>query len=171
PNRLRAMYEVRAIGDYFVAVGMSRQVFRRHMGHPPWERFDDGVLITNKKKFEIGGFISVDGFGMDEIYAVGHRGEIWMFDGKKWRQIDSPTNLILNCVRCMPSGEVFIGGDGGVMLRGRRNAWKKIKQDVTEEALTSLAGFQDRVYFCTEGGTILALDGNSVEKVKIKKDM
>jgi hypothetical protein len=168
PNRLRTIHEVRAIGEQFVAVGMRRQVFRKHMASTSWEKMDAGVYVTDESK-EIAGFISVDGFSEREIYAVGHRGEIWLFDGEKWTQIESPTNLILNCVRCMPGGDVFICGDAGVILRGRQYSWKQVDQDITADALTSLAGLGDHVYFATEGETVISLYQDSVEVVQAKK--
>jgi len=168
PNRLRTIHEVRAVGEHFIAVGMRRQVFWRHMGNSSWDKIDDGVFVSDEST-DIAGFISVDGFNENEVYAVGHNGEIWIFDGNKWSQIESPTNLILNCVRCMHDGTVLICGDGGVILRGRRNIWTPLNQEITRRAITSLAGLGEEVFFVTEHGSVLALNNNSITSIEIEK--
>jgi len=169
PNRLRTIHEVRAIGEYFFAVGMRRQVFRKHMGSTSWERVDEGVFITNKSK-TIAGFLSIDGFSEKEVYAVGHRGEIWIFDGSQWRQIESPTNLILNCVRCTPQGQVFACGQSGVILSGRGSTWTELKQDITDEMIVSLAALGDRVYFATGDAVLFSLEDGKFHETRIKRN-
>jgi hypothetical protein len=166
PNRLRTMHEVRAIGEGFYAVGMRRQVFRRNVSGGNWQKIDVGVFVPDTSK-EIAGFLSVDGFDESEVYAVGYSGEIWQYNGKTWRKIDSPTNLRLESIRCCPDGRAVACGDAGVILRGRGDSWEVIEQDVTEESILSAACLGDRIYLATEDGTILTLKGKSVKPVKI----
>jgi hypothetical protein len=109
--------------------------------------------------------MSVHGFNESEVYAVGHGGEIWLFNGKKWK-IDSPTNLDLSCVRCTPWGEVFACGAAGVIMWGRADAWEEVEQEVTDETIESLTSLDDRVYFCTEDGLIFSLRNQRFEKIE-----
>jgi hypothetical protein len=164
PNKLRTMHEVRAIGSSFYAVGMRRQVFRRNMSAGPWEKIDSGVFVPDSSK-EVAGFLSIDGFGDDEIYAVGYGGQIWMFDGKTWSQVVSPTNARLECVRCTLEGDVLASGEGGVILRGRKSTWRVLDQDITEEPFTGIAVLKKTAYFATEDGTIVALGNDKFSQV------
>jgi hypothetical protein len=167
PNRLRTLHEVRAIGNGFYVVGMRRQVFRRNITGGGWEKIDQGVFVPDSSR-TIAGFLSVDGFSETEIYGVGYSGEIWMYNGKSWRQIDSPTNARLESVRCVADREVLVCGEGGLILRGRGDAWSEVPQDITEEDLLSLAWLGDTAYFATEDGTVLSLKGNKLSAVNIK---
>jgi photosystem II stability/assembly factor-like uncharacterized protein len=167
PNRLRTLHEVRAIGASFYVVGMRRQVFRRNITGGAWQKIDEGVFVPDSSR-TIAGFLSVDGFGESEIYAVGYSGEIWLYDGKKWRQIDSPTNARLESVRCIDDREVLICGESGLILRGRGDSWSEVPQDETEEDLLSLAWLGDSAYFATEDGTVLTLKSNRIQALNIK---
>ena len=168
PNPLRPIHEVGAIGEHLFAVGLRRQVFRRHMGGGAWEKIDRGAFVGDKSK-QIAGFLSVDGFDENEVYAVGHGGEIWLFNGKKWKQIESPTNLNLSCVRCTPWGSVFACGAAGVILRGRGNTWVQLEQDITDETVESLAALGGSAYFCTEDGAVFVLHNQTFEQIQIDK--
>ncbi|SEW34697.1 hypothetical protein SAMN05428988_4191 [Chitinophaga sp. YR573] len=150
PNNLRTMSEVRAIGDYFVAVGMRRQVYSRKIMNGKWTRLDAGVILE-EDSLEIAGFLSVDGIDDNEIYAVGYRGEIWMRQAKQWQQIDSPVNTRLECVRCGADGTVLICGDNGIVLKGRGTQWKVIQTNETG-TFKSATQFRGQWYVADEEG-------------------
>ena len=56
------------------------------------------------------GFEAIAGFGEENIYAVGWRGEIWQRKDDGWIQRDSPANVILTGVCCTDDGYVYICG-------------------------------------------------------------
>jgi len=155
---------VRAIGDYFVAVGMKRQVYRRKIVKGPWSRFDAGVLLEDSS-LDIAGFLSVDGIGNDEIYAVGYRGEIWMRNAKEWQQINSPVKTRLECVRCGADGTVLICGENGVILKGSKKQWQVVDTKGIKDTFKSAAQFKGQWYVADEEGGLYVVkdDGLHVE--------
>jgi hypothetical protein len=164
PGKLRTMSEVRAIGDYFVAVGMRRQVYRRKIMKGPWSRFDEGVLLE-EKSLDIAGFLSVDGTGNKEIYAVGYGGEIWMYNAKEWQQINSPVKNRLECVRCGADGTVLICGENGVVLKGSQKKWQVVDTKGIKDTFKSVAQLNDQWYVTDEEGGLYIVkdDGLHVE--------
>jgi hypothetical protein len=70
----------------------------------------------------------------------------------------------------MPSGEVFASGSDGLILRGRRDAWIALEQDMTDETIVSIASFGPDVYFATEDAVLLALRGSDLRMVEIEKN-
>lgn len=156
PNRLRTMHEVRAVGQHFYAVGMRRQAFRLPMKGGAWKQVDTGVFVPDSSQ-EVAGFLSVDGFDDNDVYGVGYGGQIWHFDGAKWEQLPSPTNLRLECVRCAPDGRVLICGAQGVVLVGRAADWEILDQTESDDDLLSLAVLGDQVFFASDDSTLLRL--------------
>src|SRR6185503_15317713 len=69
----------RTIEGQVYACGMKRQVYRR-TGERTWK----DVSAPFAKPKEKVGFVAIDGFSRAEIYAVGWKGEIWQYNGKKW---------------------------------------------------------------------------------------
>jgi hypothetical protein len=166
PNKLRPLNDMREINQYVYVAGMRRQVFRCPVNTLRWERFDDSVLVPKTSK-EVAGFLTIDGFSGSEIYAAGYRGQIWYFDGKKWRSIDSPTNLRLEALRCVVGDSVIVVGDEGVILRGRDDRWDVVAQDLTDETFTDVETFQERIFISTEVGVLYELQGDQLVDVDL----
>lgn len=162
PSNLRTMNELRAVGDWFLAVGMRRQVFHRKVAGGAWSRFDAGVLL-DEASLDIAGFLSVDGFGNDEIYAVGYRGEIWLRDAKAWQQIDSPTSVRLECVRRGGDDTVVACGEDGVVVIGRGQQWALVDANGIDSTLKSAVWFKDRWYFADEDGGVFTIGAAGLE--------
>ncbi|BAP55883.1 hypothetical protein THII_1586 [Thioploca ingrica] len=139
--------EVRGIAKgHAYAVGPARTVYRRDAPNK-W-------TCIKAPKPEISqlmdaGFESIDGFSEKDIYAVGWGGEIWHYDGQLWKQINSPTNLGLFKVRCAGNGEVYAGGQMGILLRGRHEQWEIIEHEVTQENLRGIEWFNGILYVAT----------------------
>jgi hypothetical protein len=112
------------IDGYVYACGMKRQVYKR-TSENQW--IDISAPFHNKK--EKAGFESIDGFSEDEIYAVGWNGEIWRYNGKKWLNYSTLTNLILTSVFCASNGLVYIVGQHGLLISGRHDKWEIIEWD------------------------------------------
>lgn len=94
------------------------------------------------------GFEAVDGFDENEIYAVGWEGEIWFFNGNSWVQMDSPTNLINTSVLCATDSQVYIVGQMGNILIGRREQWHIVATEVDAD-LWDIAYFDGHIYCCS----------------------
>ncbi len=145
----------RAIGGRAYIAGMDRQVYRR-AAKGRWEAVDAGLPYEEE---EVVSFEAIDGFSENEIYAVGRKGEIWRFDGKRWRQIDTPTNLILLGVHCAEDGVVYVCGQVGTLLRGRNDEWEIVKQKATQQDFWDVAWFKGSLYLATRDVLYVLRDG------------
>lgn len=125
------------------AAGMDRQVFRRD-GDNRWTALDDAARMGGGD--EVVGFEAIGGFSATEVYAAGWGGEIWRYDGRSWSRLDSPTNLILTGLCCADTGDVYLCGRAGTLLRGRLDTWEIIDHGSTGEDLWSVAWFDNTLY-------------------------
>ncbi len=141
------LLQIRIIQNDPYVVGMGRQVYRR-LAPNNWERMDQSVRQSIEEE-EILGFTSIDGFNYNDLYAVGYGGEIWHFNGKVWRNIPSPTNLVLNEVRCMSPDVVYVVGQCGVILRGRNDVWDIICENQVTENFWGIESFNGNLYLST----------------------
>ena len=150
---------VRTIAGKAYAIGMDRQVYRRDDANR-WTCIDQSARPGPK---EVKGFESIDGFSADDLYAVGYDGDIFHWNGKSWRQIDSPTNLILTDVCCAADGLVYIVGQMGTIIRGRGDRWEVLDHGGGKAHLWNCAVFQGRLYTTTNSKLLhLGTDGKLV---------
>lgn len=163
PNDLLQLRCIRPIGARVYAAGLGRHVYRR-IGPGAWQAIDEGVFVPRARRTDPVGFEAIDGLQENAIYAVGYLGEIWFYDGRRWIQQDSPTNVVLNCVRCRALDEVYIAGMAGTLLRGSNGAWEVIAQEETEEDFWGMTLFQDRIYVANYDG-VFALDGDTLTRI------
>lgn len=119
-----------------LACGMRREVFMR-VREAEWIAIPAPVPAPQ----ENAGFEAICGFSMAEVYAVGWDGEIWQWNGEKWVERPSPTNLILTGICCGEDGRVYVCGQGGTLIRGRNETWEIIS---TADAMTD---FWDLCWF------------------------
>lgn len=160
PGEPVAIRNARTIAGQTYACGMQRQVYRR-IGEAQWIE----MSAPRGAPTEPIGFEAIDGYGENEIYAVGWGGELWEHDGTRWSQHAVPTNVVLAAVCCAPNGTVYAAGQQGIMLRGRHAAWDIIDwTDPVEADLWDLCWFQDKLYVSTATG-LCTLDGQALVDV------
>jgi hypothetical protein len=140
--------DLRFIGKHLYAAGMGRQVYRRE-GRQKWVHRDTGVL-QKPSTTEVKGFNSIDGISESDMYAVGFGGEIWRWNGKGWSQCDSPTNAILNSVRAVKDELIYVCGPSGLLLAGRRDEWKIVGHDSSDEEFWALEWFRNELYVAAD---------------------
>ncbi|MNP05678.1 hypothetical protein D3C76_976340 [compost metagenome] len=160
PSKHGLLRDIRPIGENVYATGFGRQVYVRHSR--TWQRCDQGVA-EDPTADSLSGFESIDGFGEEEIYAVGNQGEIWCRRQGAWQRSESPTNIILENVLCAPDGMVYISGQLGIVLRGRADRWELIEHELTEDTFWDMAWFADRLWLSTTRG-LYTLQGGKLEK-------
>jgi hypothetical protein len=126
-----------AIEGVAYACGLGRQVWRRDAAMT-WVPIDQSIRVP-PADLDWLGFEAIGGLSRREIYAAGLQGEIWRWDGDQWFALPSPTNLILAQVCCAGSGQVYVAGQKGFLLRGRGDDFTIITNGVFEDNIWGLA--------------------------------
>ena len=159
------MFDIREVANCIYAVGMGGRVFKRYAPNS-WIEMQQGVRMPTEELPESPGFLSIDGFDGKSLYTAGLDGEIWFFNGQRWRQIDSPTSLRLQRVRCLPQGIVYICGAGGVILQGIEDRWSVVHQDATIKTLWGMEFFNGKVYFA-DNASVYVLEDDELSMIDI----
>jgi hypothetical protein len=146
--------------DIIFSVGTARQVYRK-ASVDSWERCDQSCKSKNKWERASSSFLDIDGYSLDEVYAVGWDGEIWMFDGASWKRMNSPVKLALHSVCCAPDGTVYACGQSGALLRGRRSDWTVMGRCGPDEGLRSICCHEGRIYVSSTN-IIYVLNGDTL---------
>lgn len=141
PENIGPIRSATTIGDDVIVVGMQRQVYRR-VETSGWIDMMQGI----PEPTETTGFECILAISFDEIYAAGWLGEIWMYNGNKWKQIDSPTNRIITSLCLSDKGEVIGCGRNGMIIKGRKDAWEEIENLVCPDDLWSIESYSGRVF-------------------------
>jgi hypothetical protein len=158
--------DLRVIGQHVYATGMGRQVYRR-FGPGNWSPFDDGIVNTPTDYLDVTGFNAIDGVSEEHIYAVGFGGEIWRCLRGQWRQVSSPTNLILERVRTLGPDLVYAAGQAGVLLRGHDDVWQSIDQTATNDDFWGLEWFHGHLYLSTDKGLFRLNEHSELDSIDL----
>ncbi|HFT0565542.1 TPA: hypothetical protein ACH1SV_004357, partial [Pseudomonas aeruginosa] len=77
-------------------------------------------------------------------------------------------NLPLYCVHCAADGTVYIGGSGGILLRGSAQVgWTDIgDRDLCSEVLENMVEFAGKLYV-TATDQLLEYDGTRLSETKV----
>jgi len=184
---LRAVHGVKRIDGETFMFGRFRKLYRR-TGVQKWEDLsyeethpnlhkDLAKRIKQKKSMVSGvnaGFDDIDGFSKDDIYGCGDGGDLWHYNGSKWRRLDPPSNFDMSAILCAPDGYVYIAGNTGEIMKGRYTKekgeeWKILKSPLTRR-VHSLAWFQDKVYIGVEEGLYSIDSKENIEQYKFSED-
>jgi hypothetical protein len=161
-NGRGAMSQVREIGDKLVACGYEGQVYVRQPSG--WQVLSDG-LISFSSKDQPAHLNSIDGNQFEDIYAVGYFGRIFHFDGKKWSEIESPTNVHLERVR-VENGIAYICGNNGTVLFGNKDGFELVSIDNHDNHLWGLERYKGKTYVADLDG-VYVHDGINWAPVKM----
>jgi len=167
PSDLVHMRDIRMIDGKVFAVGMGRHAYVRGSGGT-WTAIDETCFVPRAKRKKAVGFNAVAGFSAKDAYAVGLKGEIWHYDGKKWTQQDSPTNVALTSVMCAANGTVYVVGLAGTVLKGQRGKWSVIDHQAADGHFWSVRIFKGEVYVSGDDG-VFRLKDDDLEHIKLKK--
>jgi hypothetical protein len=156
--------DLRYIGKHLYACGTQNQIHKQ-VGKK-WERMDEGIFSPLKKQVDRC-LNAIDGFSDNDIYAVGDQG-VLNWDGKKWTKLKMPTDFPFYCVLCASNGEVYVGGSGGVLLKGNASkGWIDLSNtSVTNEVFEDMAEFQGKIYI-TATDELISTNGKTIEKVNV----
>jgi hypothetical protein len=143
-DRGGSMLAARDIAGIPYVVGFGRQVYRRSTPDG-FTAIDHGLPAREPGKVEVSAFEAIDGFGPNEIYVCGRRGEIWRYDGDFWHAVQSPTNARLMGLCCAADGHVYICGQFGLLIQGRGDSWRVLHADQSITYLWDAAWLGDRI--------------------------
>lgn len=163
PSRRGPLRDLRWIGNHLYVAGMGRQVYRRE-GPGRWVRKDQGVVL-DRGVIEVAGFNAISGLDEDDIYAVGYGGDIWRRVTSEWRQMESPTNVMLNRVRAIDRGLVYACGQKGVLLRGHGELWETIDHGATTDSLWGMEWFNGRLYASSDAAVYVLEEDDHLKRV------
>jgi hypothetical protein len=163
PHHLRHMRSICAVGESLFAVGMGRMAYERSP-QGKWNRIDEGM-----RNLAGGGLLSVDGSTRECVYACGFGGELWCFNGKMWRCIESPIKVKLEQVLVLSPDEVATCGARGLVALSDGGRWKVMQPTVSKATLWGLAKFGDEIYV-SDSAQIYRLKGDALEPVALPSD-
>ena len=120
--------------------------------------------FTNNKWTEIGidamrkeptptSLENVTGFHAKELYTFGWKGSIWTNSSGDWQKVSSPTKYIL-IDGDVHNDQVYIAGQSGIILRGRKDQWDVIPNNENNYDIWSVQSYGDSVYFATTRGIL-----------------
>ena len=149
--RYGTFWSVSEIGGKAYAVGHHGMIYR--LDEPSiWTRADDGLPNSF-------GATAIAGFDASDMYAVGYKGELWHFNGKKWKKHDLPTNSHLHSVLCAEDGNVYAAGRNGVLLSGRNDKWRVLSSP-TKDTLWDTEWYEGKLYVSTTSGVFWLTKGD-----------
>lgn len=166
PQNIGDLREIRTIKGKAYVVGMGRTAYRCD-GPQRWTQLDQG--LREEEDGEDVGLNSIDGVSEQEIHAVGWGGEIWSFNGKRWSQLDSPTNLALYRVRYGMDGVIYACGQEGSLIHSDRDGWRSVEHGETEDDFWGMAWFKGRLYLSTLKG-LYSYSNGRLTPVRIRSE-
>ena len=114
-------------------------------------------------------FHDIHGSSPSNIYAVGDRGLVLRFDGKKWAEIDTPVCISLNAVYV--SGNIaWAVGDDGTILRIENGVCTLCRSPIRTSLADVWGYWNDTVFACGEKGTMLMYDGTGWQTVSLPQE-
>jgi hypothetical protein len=167
PRARGPIRDLRGIGKHLYACGMGRQVYRRDRPGK-WVRADRGTVLPTGSA-TVAGFNAMDGLSEQDLYAVGYGGEVWRCVKGKWRQLDSPTKVMLNRVRVVKKDLVYACGQRGVLLRGTGDSFETIAHGATRDALWGMEWFKGRLYVSSDDAIYQLTGRTSLQALKLGK--
>lgn len=158
-GRYGYLNKIVTINEDLYVCGYRRQVYRR--ANNIWKPIDNDIRASLSIRGV--GFFSMDGTGANNIYAVGRKGEVFHFDGKRWTNCDVPTNVALESVKCDSSEMTYICGGKGTILYGNRNSWNVVQYPDFDDTFWSVTVFKGIPYFAHMGGIVRLINGDLEE--------
>lgn len=120
---INGVRSIRKIKDTIYISGLRRSV-AVGKGVSKWQSLTSGELWQDG--LSNCGFDDIDGFGPDDLYAVGGNNDVWHYDGKGWIPLDVTEQFRPKVVCCAEDGYVYIAGAWGMVVRGRDAEWQTV---------------------------------------------
>ncbi len=143
--------------------GLGRTIIQRE-GRNQWKYFTD--LPKDKSVTDDTGFSGIDGFSKNNIYAAGGKGDVWRFDGVRWRQVTFPSNMDLYTVCCGGDGQVYIGAEQGNIFKGVLDNWKRVHKDEMALPFRDMVWYQDKLW-CTSDYGLWVMENDKLQEADV----
>lgn len=161
PGESPGTKRLKCINGYTYSVGIGRALYKRtEVGK--WIPFQEGFPKVEASTKQ--GFRDMDAFSESDMYAVGGHGDVWHFDGNKWRQMGFPSNVQLATVTCAGDGNVYISGEGGSLWVGGKSTWKSIYEGSSSVLWNDVLWFQNKLWLASDY-QFRQLNGKNLEPV------
>lgn len=98
------------------------------------------------------GFKDIDGFSANDIYAVGGKGDVWQFNGNRWKRVSFPSDIDLHSLCCARDGSVYIGAESGNVFKGRDENWSMIAEGNLALPFQDMVWHNDMVWCTSDYG-------------------
>ena len=158
---------LKALDGYLYACGGGRAIGKR-IDKGQWQSFSqlipDGYDEGNHTSFH-----DFDGWGENDIYAVGGLGDVWHFNGQDWRHIPFPSNFPTSAVCCGGDGNVYIATYNGFFM-GRDNHWKNIGGIGTDLPIKDMVWYEDQVW-CTNDYGLWTITNGQVRRADVPSEV
>jgi hypothetical protein len=146
PGKNPMPQRIKTIGGYAYSVGDQRKIYKRSaIGQ--WDRILD---LPRVDAIETVGFDDMDAFNENDMYAVGGHGDVWHFNGERWRQMGFPSNVQLGTVTCAGDGQVYISGEGGSLWVGGQSSWKRIYEGSASILWNDVLWFEGKLWLSSD---------------------
>lgn len=162
PSDLLLMKSIKEIEGEIIAVGMGRRAYKRNKSGQ-WKPIDQTCFVKRLERKESIGFNDVAGIDMNNIVAVGYKGEIWYYNGDSWKEELSPTKVTLTGIVQISSTEFIICGLKGLIIKGSFGNWNVLKQNITTSDFWGIASFHGKCFVSNYDGVYIINDSN-IEK-------
>lgn len=97
------------------------------------------------------GFVAIDGFNDQDLYACGGTGDLLHCNGTKWQFVDLKTNRSLRQICCGTDGQVYILAEGRFLFVIQGGSWSEIHfKEYFDQLAGTILWYQDRLLILTE---------------------
>jgi hypothetical protein len=168
--RRGAIRRIRMIQGRLYVVGAGHTVCWRR-GANDWESLCLNLPLgtqaehDDEKKSEDMAFEDIDGFAHNDLYVIAGRGVVWHCNGKAWRRIPFPSNMLVKSICCAGDGNVYIGAQSGTLFRGRENHWEMVHRGDLTLPFKDIVWHTDQLW-CTNDYGLWTVDDGKVKRIE-----
>lgn len=137
--------------DVYCSAGRGK-FFRKRADR--WELFNDGIRD--------GDLYAIGGSDPQDLYVLGNHGAIFHYDGVRWAEMDSPTDVTLNRVLCLSREDAHFSGRKGSFFHLRDTVWNDLSLDDDETHLRGIANYRNQIFVGSHREELFVLDGDKL---------
>ncbi|MDP8171595.1 hypothetical protein QJU96_09905 [Pasteurella skyensis] len=143
-----AITDMAVIDDVVYASASGGEVYKR-IKNTKWANISTKEV---QKHFSdnnfTNGFLCIDGFSDNEIYAGGNKGTLWIYENNEWKPIGLSLDCNIKQIICASDNFVYLNCERYI-LKGRKDEWQKItipKKLHWEHSIKKIEWFKGELY-------------------------